>query len=1183
MRIHIAAAWLACVLPVGGQSPLSPPYRYDIREGGFAIRNGPGYFNRPLFGTHEPSMLLSGDRPAFAYFAPNDIGKIGTLYLGVATPRGARWMHLLSEIESVYQPGLTRHTLRDPELDGGELELTAVPLATAEGFALRLRWIRPPAGGARLLWTFGGASGYDVNKSARIDKLHLSPEDCLNNTVRVWDGRFSVTSPTMKGREIWAACDLPGRLEAKDAVRVLAGPTEGERAGPSNVNVAFFAGEWTRPANPVHLLFVMGKPAGLELLARRPAETFATAVGHYRDMARRVTVHTPDPRFDLAVEAMVIANDGVWRPPVFVHGAMSWALPYLGWRVWYGSDALGWHDRVRSAILTHAARQVQRGDNRGAIPHILGSPAVSYNMNEVFLDHIYHHYGWTGDRSLLASLFPVIEGILSWEKRRLDPDGNGLYENCLNTWISDSHWYSGGDATQASAYMYRAHRLAAEAAEAAGSDPKPWLAEAERIRAALNQKQWLPGRGHYAEFIDRIGLKRMHPEPELPTIYHPVEFEVADEFQAYQMLRFTETSLRNETEIPGQGRLVWSSKWKPNYNDSYTHSTSDLVYGEVLNLALAYYQAGQFEKAYALIRGVYAGMYLGGIPGGLSCVTFTNGQQRRNEEFADPISLFAKAAVEGVFGIRPEMQRGVVHVTPGFPPDWHEASIRTPDIEYRYRKRDNQIELDVSTVRPARVHYCVPFSGARVAGVVLDGVKPSYRMEAGVGLSFLEVTGAQGTRSRLLVRLAPRPLAVDFRRTITPGEILTVKVDGARIREWKDPQQALRQLRVAGGSLAGAAADSPGHHTLFVRIGEEDDAMWQPVDFEIRPALEIAKLEPDFRSGQCRFAVRNNTASEVKGRAVIHWLDRSESALISIAPSSASTFSTAGDPAALVAGTNWLDIEGLPVQIRADIRYWPEKPANASRQKWHPLDLAPFRNDSLSTVLSRSFWTTEYPYAVCCDYMLEHLIGGRSYVPNDRRLRAGVDTKGMYVARGGIPFAQRATGKNAVMLSLWRGFPQTVEIPAGRRARKLYLMASAATFPMQSHIANARVTILYADGGTSVRDLLNPENFDNGWGGFGGTYHYAANGMEVIGGEQPATPRPADPPMILSQHGMADTTPQTAWEAGWGRSPNTQAPLAPHADLIDVDCDPGRTIRSIRVEVLSNEIIVALLGATLLE
>ena len=80
-------------------------YHYALRDGGFWIHNGPAYFNRPLFGTHEPSMLLSGDRPAFTYFAPTDVGKIGNLYLGLITTHGGKWLDRFSEIDSVYQPG----------------------------------------------------------------------------------------------------------------------------------------------------------------------------------------------------------------------------------------------------------------------------------------------------------------------------------------------------------------------------------------------------------------------------------------------------------------------------------------------------------------------------------------------------------------------------------------------------------------------------------------------------------------------------------------------------------------------------------------------------------------------------------------------------------------------------------------------------------------------------------------------------------------------------------------------------------------------------------------------------------------------------------------------------------------------------------------------------------------------
>src|SRR5271157_2086769 len=72
-------------LPLPGRTD---DYHYAPRDGGFWIHNGPAYFNRPLFGTHESSMLLSGGRPAFANFAPTNLEKIGDLYIGLITAQG---------------------------------------------------------------------------------------------------------------------------------------------------------------------------------------------------------------------------------------------------------------------------------------------------------------------------------------------------------------------------------------------------------------------------------------------------------------------------------------------------------------------------------------------------------------------------------------------------------------------------------------------------------------------------------------------------------------------------------------------------------------------------------------------------------------------------------------------------------------------------------------------------------------------------------------------------------------------------------------------------------------------------------------------------------------------------------------------------------------------------------------
>jgi hypothetical protein len=54
----------------------------------------------------------------------------------------------------------------------------------------------------------------------------------------LWDSRFSLSSPTMKGREIRGTCDLDGHLEVKNVQDVLIGPAEAERAFPSTKEVA---------------------------------------------------------------------------------------------------------------------------------------------------------------------------------------------------------------------------------------------------------------------------------------------------------------------------------------------------------------------------------------------------------------------------------------------------------------------------------------------------------------------------------------------------------------------------------------------------------------------------------------------------------------------------------------------------------------------------------------------------------------------------------------------------------------------------------------------------------------------------------------------------------------------------------------------------------------------------------
>ena len=123
--------------------------------------------------------------------------------------------------------------------------------------------------------------------------------------------------------------------------------------------------------------------------------------------------------------------------------------------------------------------------------------------------------------------------------------GDSLYENYANTYISDAHWHNGGQCTQASAYTYRGNLLAAQAAPAGRRVARAILGRGDTIRQAMNRILWIKDKGVYAEWKDTQGEKLLHGEPELGSIYLPIDCDVADAFQTYQMLRFTEWGLPN--------------------------------------------------------------------------------------------------------------------------------------------------------------------------------------------------------------------------------------------------------------------------------------------------------------------------------------------------------------------------------------------------------------------------------------------------------------------------------------------------------------------------------------------------------------------------------------------------------------------------------------------------------------
>lgn len=157
-------------------------------------------------------------------------------------------------------------------------------------------------------------------------------------------------------------------------------------------------------------------------------------------------------------------------------------------------------------------------------------------------------------------------------------------------------YYNSGAVTHSSAYNYRANKMVAEIARKIGENPEPYQKEADRILAAMNKCLWLSDKGHWAEYQDFMGHKRLHESAGVWTIYHALDNETANPFQAYQATRYVDTQIPH---IPVEGKglkdegyaTISTTNWLP-----YSWSINNVAFAEVMHTALAYFQAGRSDE-----------------------------------------------------------------------------------------------------------------------------------------------------------------------------------------------------------------------------------------------------------------------------------------------------------------------------------------------------------------------------------------------------------------------------------------------------------------------------------------------------------------------------------------------------------------------------------------------------------
>lgn len=632
----------------------------------FVCVNGNYRYTRALYGSMAEWRVETSDRPIFATYKKNQTGNIR---FRISYAGQVMWLDEVEYCKASYEAGRRDYLLKDRRWGKGELDISVLAFSDAEG----------------AIWRFA-AHGFD-NRKMKVEAI-------LSKTAVPKPARSGDIGSFLK----------PGTFEAATSETAVLGTVS--QSSPSSIFYFSINGDNQLSAAPNSLM----------------QPRFDAAEQWRNLLASSVCFHTPDAYINPIGGALVMAADGAWDGKVWQHGAVGWRMPLPGWRAAYMGDFLGMPDRQRTHFDAYAKSQVT--DVPVTEPHLMdeknnltrgtykwGTPMYStgyicrnpeknnqfhhYDMNLVYIDELLWHFQFDADTTYMRKMWPVIKSHLAWEKQAWDPDNDGLYDAYCCIWASDALQYNSGAVTHSSAYNYRANLLAARIAGIIGENPQPYQEEADRILKAMNERLWLKDAGHWAEYQDFMGLKRVHRDAALWSIYTPIDCGAGTPEQNYRATRYIDRHIPHIPYIYNkvEYQTLSTSDWAP-----YEWSINNVAMAEVMHTVLAYYQAGRTEEAYQLLKAnILDFMYLGSSPanfGQLSKMDVATGEGYR--DFADVTGISSRALIQGLYGITPNALEGECILRPGFPAAWDSASVHTPYLDYAFKRVNGKDVFDVT-------------------------------------------------------------------------------------------------------------------------------------------------------------------------------------------------------------------------------------------------------------------------------------------------------------------------------------------------------------------------------------------------------------------------------------------------------------------------------------------------------
>ncbi len=565
------------------------------------------------------------------------------------------------------------------------------------------------------------------------------------------------------------------------------------------------------------------------LLENQELRTLTTAEGENlfkkaeaarSETASRIRIETPDPYFNTLGGTLAMAADGIWDGEVWLHGAIGWRMPLSGWRAAYTGDVLGWHDRARTHFNAYAASQVTE------VPNTLPHPAQD-------------------------SALHLARSVKKW--------GTPQYSNgyiCRNPHRNNQMHHYDMNLCYIDELLWHFK----------------WTGDLDYVR-----QMWPVITRHLA-------WEKLNYDPDNDGLYDAYACIWASDALYYNSGAVTHSSAYNyranktaaqlaatryvDTAIPhipvtahglkenGYATIA-TTNWLP-----YSWSINNVAFAEVMHTALSYFQAGRADAGYKLLKSsVLDGMYLGDSPGNFGQISFYDAARGEcYRDFGDPIGVASRVLIQGLFGILPDALNQQIILRPGFPDDWDKASVSTPDISYRFTRKEDTDTYHITQRFQTPLHPVLHVNARKekIRSVKVNGVPATWQsIESAHGYPLLSIQ-AEGTSSTTITiewEGAPlHTLAVQEPVITSNGKLALQIPSGASISQVYDPQSVLANHTVEATAFNAQIKGEPGHHTFFVYTHQGEMDWWQPVNIYIENVRESPSYTDfaDIRPEKCR-------------------------------------------------------------------------------------------------------------------------------------------------------------------------------------------------------------------------------------------------------------------------------------------------------------------------------------------